>query len=259
MTEAATWNSTQNVLYQYHTAVLPTAAAATSTALINLAGVGMTLNLPTLSNEFPEVLPMAILAATNYQRRAAVQNYMFYSASLTATVTTNADADLYDGLRINYYGETQTAGQLRRFYQRGVLGGGATAPVDMNTYANEQWLKDDAGARILSLLEALPRVSANQRGRGQLLSVICATIEQALENGSISVGRTLTDIQQIFITEQSGDPLAFHQVAVSGYWVDVQIVSFQTPDNRTEFRGDYTLIYAKDDVIRSVEGTHQLI
>ena len=259
ITQAATWNSTQNVLFQYHVAVSPSNAQAVSTALRPLAGAGMTLNLDTLANEYPEVLPMAVLAATDYSRRAAVQNYMFQTASLTATVSTNADANLYDGQRINYYGVTQTAGQLRRFYQRGVLGGGATAPVDMNTYANEQWLKDDAGSRIMSLLLALPRVPANQRGRGQLLSVIQGTINQALLNGSISVGRTLTDIQRIFITEQSGDERAFQQVQTSGYWVNATIESFQTTDNRTEFRANYTLIYAKDDVIRMVDGTHTLI
>ena len=259
ITEAATWNSTQNVLFQYHLPVLPTDAASTSAALIGLAGVGMTLNLPTLTTEFPEVLPMAVLAATDYSRRAAVQNYMFQTANLTATVTSNSDADTYDPLRINYYGQTQTAGQLREFYQRGVLGGGATAPVDMNTYANEQWLKDDAGAGIMTLLLSLPRVSANTRGRAQVLSVLNATVELALLNGTISVGRTLSTTQVLFITEQTGDPRAFHQVQTSGYWLDAIIESFQTSDNRTEFRADYTLIYAKDDVIRMVEGTHTLI
>ena len=122
-TEAATWNNTQNVLFQYHVPVLPADAATYSTNLIGLAGTGITLMSTTAANEFPEMLPTAILAATDYTRRASVQNYMFQTANLTPTVQTNADANLYDGLRINYYGETQTAGQLRRFYQRGVLTG----------------------------------------------------------------------------------------------------------------------------------------
>jgi hypothetical protein len=39
----------------------------------------------------------------------------------------------------------------------------ATDPVDMNVYANEIWLKDAAGAAILSLLLSLGKVSANAR------------------------------------------------------------------------------------------------
>ena len=258
-TEAATWNDGQNFLFQYHVSVLPTDAATVSGNLIALAGTGITLGSPTTPNEYPEMLPMAILAATDYTRRASTQNYMFYEAALTPTVRDNAGANLYDPLRVNYYGETQTAGQLRRFYQRGVLTGGSSDATDMNVYANEQWLKDDAGARIMTLLLALPKVSANQRGRGQLLSIIRATINQALLNGTISVGRPLTPTQVIFITEQTGDERAFQQVATSGYWIDVRIVQFQTTDNRTEFRGEYTLIYTKDDVIRMVNGTHTLI
>lgn len=256
--EAATWNDTQNVLYQYHVGVLPSDSQTLSQSLIDLSGTGITLLNPGL-DEFPELLPSAILASTDFERRAGVQNYMFNSASLTPSVTTNADADLYDRQRVNYYGETQTAGQLRRFYQRGVLTGTSTDPLDMNVFANEQWIKDDAAANILSLLLGQPVVSANQNGRGQLLSVIQGTINRALFNGAISVGNPINDQQRIFITEQTGDPLAWQQVQTSGYWVDASIASFTTTDSRTEYRADYQIIYTKDDAIRKVEGTHTLI
>ena len=258
--EAGTWNNTQNVLFQYHVPVLPADAATYSENLIGLAGNGITLMSTTAANEYPEMLPTAILAATDYTRRASVQNYMFQTANLTPTVQSNADANLYDGLRVNYYGETQTAGQLRRFYQRGILTGNpAINPVDMNVYANEQWLKDDAGARIMSLLLSLARVPANQNGRGQILNVLQGTIDQALLNGSITVFRPLTDIQRIFVVEQSGNDDAPFQVENSGYWLDAEIASTTTSDNRVEFQANYTLIYLKDDVIRKVNGTHTLI
>ena len=141
VTEAGRWVDTQNVLYQYHVPVLPADASAYSTNLIGFGGVGITLMSTTASNEYPEMLPSAILAATDYTRRGAVQNYMFQTANLTPTVSSSTDANLYDGLRINYYGETQTAGQIRRFYQRGVLTGSGVDPVDMNIFANEQWLE----------------------------------------------------------------------------------------------------------------------
>ena len=217
ITEAATWNDGRNVLYQYHVGVLPADAQAVSEALINLSGTGITLQSPTL-DEYPELLPSAVLAATDYTRRAGVQNYMFQTANLTATVTTDSDADIYDGSRINYYGETQSAGQRRQFYQRGVMTGTAADPVDMNIFANEQWLKDDAAANILSLLISSPTVSANQNGRGQLLVIIQGSIDRALFNGTIAPGATLSQQQQIFITEATGDELAWRQVQTIGYW-----------------------------------------
>ena len=257
--EAATWNNGQNNLYQYHVPVSAANAQAYSTALIGLAGTGITLD-PGQDNQWLEMLPMAVLAATDYTRRAATQNFMFQVASLTASVNTRADADLYDGLRINYYGETQTAGQIRRFYQRGVLtGNAASVPVDMGVYANEQWFKDDAGARAMTLLISQSRVPANQTGRGELLAIIQSSIDQAVLNGTIQAGATLTDTQRLFITERSGDPIAYQQVQSIGYWIDAEIQRTTTSDNRVEFKANYDLIYTVDNAIRQVCGTHTLI
>lgn len=250
--EAATWNDGNNLLFQFHTSVLPADAATLSAAIIGLAGTGMTLQGPTITNEFPEVLPMAVLAATDYTRRAAVQNYMFQQAALTPTVTNATDADLYDGQRVNYYGRTQTAGQFLAFYQRGFLTGTGNDPINMNIFANEQWLKDFLGTRLLNLL-LNSRVPANATGRGRVLAVLRDGASTALINGTFSVGRTLSAEQRVFITEQTGDPVAFHQVQTSGFWLDAAVVQ-----DGAEFRINYTLIYAADEVIRRVDGVHTI-
>lgn len=214
---------------------------------------------PVALGQFPELAPMVVLAATDYTRRNSVQNYMFQQFALTPTVQTNTIADLADPLRLNYYGRTQTAGQYLDFYQRGVMGGLPTAPVDMNVYANEQWLKDYMGARIMELLLALPRVSANSTGRSQLMGVLTAGIELALFNGTISVGKPLSTTQKLFIGQMTGDELAWHQVQGIGWWLDCVLQSYVTIDGRTEWKAVYTLIYSKDDAIRKVEGSHVLI
>jgi len=256
--ELAELNAGRNVLYQYMVPVSAANASSWSAALIGFAGTGITLS--PLASEFPEMLPMAILSATDYGRRNSVVNYMFKQAGgLTPSVATGTLADTYDALRVNYYGETQTAGQFLRFYQRGLLCGGAAAAVDMNVYANEQWLKDSAGAGIMALLLSSGRVPANETGRGQILSAIQETIDAALLNGVISVDKPLNNASKVFITQQTGDPLAWHQVQGSGYWVDAQIVSYVGPGGTTEWKAVYTLIYSKDDAIRFVDGTHALV
>ncbi len=258
VTEAGMWNDGNNVLFQYHLSVLPADAAAYSANLIGFGGIGITLGSATAVNEYPEVLPMAVLAATNYNRRGAVQNYMFQQSGLSPTVTTTGDADLYDSLRINYYGSTQTAGQTLAFYQRGVLTGTGTDPVNMNTFANEQWLKDFAGSRLMALLLALPRLPANAGGRGQALAVLREVVSAALNNGTISIGRTLSAQQRVFIAQQTGDPNAFQQVQTSGYWLDA-VINSRVVGGIEEFFVLYTLVYSKDNVVRSVDGTHTLI
>jgi hypothetical protein len=255
--EASTWVAARNVEFMYLPRVTVATAAAISADILGLSGSGMVLG--TVAGEYDELLPMMVLAATDYERRGAVQNYMFQQTNLSPKVSTNADADTYDALRVNYYGNTQTAGQQINFFQRGVLTGVATDPVDMNTFANEMWFKDAAAAAIMSLLLALPRVPANAEGRSQVLAILQDPINRALLNGTISVSKPLTVAQQIFIGEITGDPLAWHQVQTLGYWVDAVVVPFTTIDNRTEYKVVYTLVYSKDDTVRKVEGTHALI
>jgi hypothetical protein len=255
--QAAAWNASQNVLYQFCSPVVAANTATWSAALIGKAGTSLTL--APLATEYPEMVPMMILAATRYERRNAVQNYMFQQFDLSPSVIDTTESNTLDQLRVNYYGRTQTAGQFLDFYQRGVMMGGATAPVDMNVYANEQWLKDAAAAAIMSLLLSLPKVSANTQGRSQLLTTLQSVIDRALFNGTISVGKPLNNTQKIYIENVTGDPDAWYQVQTIGYWLDVIMESYVTQDGRTEWKAVYTLVYSKDDTIRKVDGTHILI
>lgn len=255
--ELAALNAAQGVTYQYMVPVSEANAATWSAALIGFAGTALTLS--PISSEFPEIIPMIQLAATDYSRRNATVNYMFKQFPLTPSVTTDALSDSLDALRVNYYGRTQTAGNNIDFYQRGFLMGPVTAPVDMNVYANEQWLKDAASAALMDLLLSQNRVPANAAGRGQILAVVQGAIDQALNNGTISVGKELTTQQKLFVTQQSGDPLAWHQVQDVGYYVDAVIVPYVGSGGATEYKAVYSLLYSKDDAIRFVEGTHSLV
>lgn len=256
--EVAEWNAARNVEFMYCIRVTDATYSTISAALIGTAGHQMTY-APT-AGEYDEMVPMIVLAATDYTRRNAAQNYMFQQiGGLTAKVTTNAASDAFDLARVNYYGVTQTAGQLIAFYQRGVMGGGSAALVDQNVYANEMWLKDAARAQILSLLLSVGRVSANADGRGQVLTVLQSAIDAALFNGVISVDKPLTTVQKLYIADVTGDDLAWHQVQGAGYWVDAVVQSYVTGDGRTEYKIVYTLIYSKDDAVRKVEGSHILI
>lgn len=255
--EAATWNAARNVEFIFAARTSAANAVTLSAALIAMAGTSLTL--APIATEYDEMVPMMIMAATDYTRRAAVQNYMFQVFNLTPKVTSDAFAAVYDALRVNYYGQTQTAGQMINFYQRGVLTGPQTSPVDQNTYANEVWFKDAAASSIMALLLALPRIPANDEGRGQILAILQDPIELALRNGTISVGKTLTTQQRVFVSQLTGDPDAFQTVQTVGYWVDCEIVPVQTVDGRTEYKAVYTLVYGKDDTVRKVEGQHVLV
>lgn len=253
----AAQNDTYNVKFMYLVPVAAADAASTYAALSGLSGVASILS--PLATEYPELLPAMILAATDYNKRNSVQNYMFQQATLTPSVSDDPTANTMDANRVNYYGRTQTAGQNIDFFQRGIMMGLATDPVDMNTYANEMWLKDAAGAAIMELLLAMARVSANSTGRGQTLGVLQSVIEKAVTNGTISLGKPFNTTQKLYIGNMTGDDQAWQQVYRLGYWLDIVIESYVTTDSRTEWKATYTLIYSKDDAIRKVEGSHVLI
>lgn len=262
VTEAAVWTNGLDVEVMYLPQVSSANASSWNAALSGYSGVGLTLSSPPSTPvQYPQQLPAQIFAATNYLGTNSVQNYMFQTdPSLTASVTTDTAANTYDALRINYYGNTQTAGQTISFYQRGLLFGTTEFPVDMNTFANEIWLKDANGAALMTLLLTQAKVSANAQGVSQITATLQAVINQAIVNGVISVGKVLTQAQITFITTVTNDVNAWQQVQNSGYWLNVQIVPYTNPiTNETEYKAVYTLIYSKDDDVRKVEGQQTLI
>ena len=257
--EGATWNQAQNVQFIQVVPVTAVNAATMSTALIGFAGSSLELTDPGLSTEFPEMLMMAITASIDYARLNSVVNFMFHEDSrLTALVTTDNIASLYDPLRVNYIGVTQTAGASIEFYQRGFLTGGTAAPVSTNVYVNEMWFKDFTGAAFLDMFRNNGRISANAAGRAVGMRVIQSSINAALNNGTISVGRTLTNTEIEFIHSQTGDPNAYIEIQNRGFWYTVSFREDTVNGLPTQVLV-YSLIYAKDEVVRSVDGRHILI
>lgn len=252
--DLAEWNHGKNVKYMFCSDVTAANAAARQDLVAGYSGTALTVQD---AGEKTYLFPMIILAATDYKQRASVQNYMFqvYDAAFTPFVTTDTDADVYDAINVNYYGRTQQAGRQVSFYQRGKLQGSGTAPIAMNVFANEIWLKDDCTTAMMNLLLALPKISANAAGRAQGFATITDSAERAIFNGTISVGKTLNNTQKQYISSQTGDPNAWREVQTNGYWLNV----FFQEDAPGEYVMKYVLIYSKDDVINKVEGSHQLI
>lgn len=254
--ESANWNLEQNNEFQFMIQTSAGNSSAYSTALASIGGSNLTLS--PITTEYPEMIPGMILAATNYNNANVSQNYMFQqNFNLTPSVTTTADADTYDALRINYFGQTQTAGQLLSFYQNGVMTGAnvTTNPLDMNVYANEQWFKNAAAAANGNLLLGATQVSANDQGRSQVLTTLqSGPVNQATINGVISVGSLLTQDQIATVGEITNDPDAWRQVQSIGYWLDA-VVIFEDPDYIIQ----YTFVYKKNDSIRKIEGLNVLI
>lgn len=254
------WNDSQNNLYMYSVATKLSNLAALYTLVGGYSGTAINILSNTLPNDYIEQSPCEILAATNYNNPNSSQNYMYYQfPSRNITVTDDTTANTADTSRGNYIGATQSAGQQLAFYQRGVLCGGATAATDMNTYANEMWLKSAISADMLKLFLGVSKVPANAQGASMILGVLQQTVTKGKNNGTISAGKQLSSTQQQYITQVSGSTTAWQQVATIGYWLNIFFTSATTIDGRVEWSANYVLIYSKDDAVRVVNGSDVMI
>jgi len=249
-----------NVKYQHYWPVTRENYADFSAAMIGTASNGLILS--DVAGEYKEALPMAIAASVDYDRVNSVVNFMFRSSNITLTseVTKESDANLFDAARVNYIGQTASAGQNIVFLQRGYLcGNPATAVVDMGAHLNEQWMKSAAAANFLNLLIVKGVVPANGDGRGYGMAIINELAQRAKDNGTIIAGKELEAIQISEITSISNDDKAHFDVVNMGYWADAQIVRQTGPSGISEYILQYTLIYSANVGVRKVEGSHNLI
>jgi hypothetical protein len=260
----AAWNTAQNVKYQYLVGVNQANWESWYEALQAYASCALTI-VGDPNTEFDEQIPGIILAATDYKQRNASQNYMYQQVSgVSPKIDDNDLANLIDtNSRVNYYGRTKNAGQAIDFYQNGYLCGTSTAPLQMNVHANEQWFKSAATAVLMNGLLSLPIIPATDEGRAIVISLLNggddAPVQRALFNGTIKAEKDLTVTQRAYITQVTGDPLAWHQVQSIGYWLDASVQEEAQTNGTTKYIIDYLLVYSKADAVNKITGRDVLI
>lgn len=253
ITAVAQWVSNQNVRYIYSITVPPTNASEIQEAVSTYNGVALTVDAFNANAGF---MPMSRFASTDYsQANAAISmNYQQFTG-VQPSVSTDAEAALYDAMKINYYGVTQQAGQPVAWYQPGVLQGTIT---DMGVYANEAWLKDAMFTSLLNLRLGLNTLPANNTGLSLVLSALSGVINQALYNGTVLPGKALTSDQKASITQITGDKEAWQTVQSNGYYLTADVQ--ETTDNGVvQYSVDFLFVYSKGDSISTINGQNILI
>lgn len=243
----ANWNAAQGVQFMYSVAVNATNYNAIHNAVSSYEGTALTYGV----DDEVMYMPMAIMAATNYDVTNGTINYMFTQfENEQSSVTSDSMATVLDSMRINYYGQTQTFGQKIAFYQRGYLQGNFS---DMSAYSNECWLKSAIESECLSLFLARNKLPANESGKGILRGVLQNVINDAVKNGTISVGKTLSNAQKASAIEIGGAAEVATQIELHGYWLGIDVVQVKV-NGVNEYHLQYTLVYSKGDSVRKIVG-----
>ena len=252
----ADWNNAdeQNCKFMYLVAVAGGNAETIASAVKGYNGVWLQLSP---ANAEEDYMPAAILAATDFSRTNGTQSYMFQSfAGVAPIVESNADADIYDALRVNYYGATQKSGKKLAFLQRGYLQGDI---VDAGVYTNEIWLKDSFTTSFFNLLMAVNRIPANSDGEDMCRTVMQPTLDTAKLNGTIMPAKPFTPEQKAEINQLLGRSSGADEVYADGYAVKVAVETYTDPSGVAAYRVNYLLVYSKGDSVRMVKGTDVLI
>ena len=249
----AGWNAGKNFMFMYSVGA-GSSYTDTQTELAGQEGTGITYDA---HSAYAEYMPMALLATTAYNSgRMATKNYMYQQFPADEpSVDNDTLAQTLDGKKINYLGITSQAGSTIAFYQDGVLQGETS---DMGVYCNEIWLKDAIKTEFMNLLVGLEQIPANDEGRGIGRGSLQSIIDEALVNGVIMAGKTLSNVQKAYITTLTSDNSAWRDVENLGYWVDVKILQY-VENEVVKYKINYLLIYSKGDSIRKVEGSDILI
>lgn len=202
------------------------------------------------------IIPMAIAATTNYDKENGIQNYMYQQIDdVGVVVTSDDDANTYDNLKVNYYGQTQQAGQKLAFYQCGVLQGDYQ---DQNIYLNEIWLKEALTVTYLNYMLLTPNWYANKAGKAIGQTLAQEVIDRAKTNGTITTEKEITKDDKVFILNITSDENAWRQIYQEGFYLMTSI-SQKVIEGQNKYVFNYTLLYSKGDSIKKVEGNDILI
>lgn len=69
------------------------------------------------------------------------------------------------------------------------------------------------------MFRGLNKIPANDSGVDRMRTAAQSVLDEAKNNGTILPGKALTKVQKAYITEQTGDNDAWHQVYTQGYWL----------------------------------------
>lgn len=247
------------------TAALTGVASKINSTNYVLVDVGTSSNISTLATAYidnPNVflmlgadktdawMPCAWYAGVDYNSSDASSTIDYRSFSgVTAQVTTGSDKDKYDALYVNYIGRVQIYGEERQFMQTGVLMDG----TDLGVFRDKAWIQALIEIGWFDLVDN-QKVPANSTGLALVRAMITSVATKGINNGSILISKTLTEVQTARIAQYTGDSNAAEEVQEAGYYIDAQI---QVVDNK--YIVQYVLVYAKGDHISKVGGTHYLV
>lgn len=256
----ALWNKALNVKYVYMVPVTQTDAVAWSAELKTIGSTQMVYD-PEHLGEYHYNSIMATMSAIDYNAKNGTVDFDFtQDGALTAGVTNDTLLSQLKSLRIAFYGRTQENGKPYEFMQNVFLCGTGTDLLPLNVHANEQWLKSYATAQCLEM-QLKTGFSASRAGETRFENLFKrdgGVIDAGLNNGTIVTGKKLTVTEQLLVDDLTGVENSYINVETDGSFFQCHYEDYDD-NGTTKKKMVYLLIYACDERISKIEGSHTAI
>lgn len=225
-TEFATWNSAQDFQFIYASwdqdaaGLSPDNPASFGNIVMAAPYQG---TLPVYGTLAKAAGALAWAASTNYlmtEGRSTLAFRQLVAAETTgvsADVTNLADANALLSNGYTYYGAYASTANDYALYYNGKIGGQF---LWADTYLNQIWLRRTLQQALFETLLAYNTLPYNAEGYAAVYQGAQGTIQQALANGVIRAGVTLSPSQQAQINTQAGLVIA-DQVSALGWYLQV--------------------------------------
>jgi len=123
------------------------------------------------------------------------------SSALTPSVTSRTASDNLDANGVNYYAAVATANQSFQYLFPGAISG---QWLWVDDYIDQIYLNSQFQLALLSYLTAVNAVPYNDNGYSQLRAAMRGPIDEAVNNGTIRKGITLSPAQIAALTQATG-------------------------------------------------------
>ena len=245
------WSNSQGVNYCF----LPwsneaTALVDTSTDDIasSMIAAGVT-NFAPLYNDYNIASGvMGAFASVDWTRTNGAIDIAFKQVDgLAPTVTSESDASILDTKYYSYYGKFATKNTQFDFIYKGQIVGDY---INLSTYINAVWLNESFKNAVLTGITATGKVAYNDAGYTLIRAWLSDPVNQALNNGIIQTGVTLSEAQKAQVISETGSDITA-ELTANGHYLLIQ-----DPGASVRATGDspvITFYYTDGGVVKKIQ------
>lgn len=166
---------------------------------------------------------------------------------LIPSVTTESDAAALDKKTYTYMGKFATKNTEFNFLYKGMIVG---SYINISTYINAVWFNETIKNALLTGLSGVTKSTYNEKGYSFIRAWMSDPVNQALNNGVIQTGVTLSEAQKAQIISEVGDDVT-PELYANGYYLLIQ-----DPGANARSTGEspvITLYYTDGGVVKKLQ------